>query len=68
MHLQTQIEHDLFNYLSPAGKAKVEEHYAALEAENADEEIELGEEVIELMSRPDFVLDEDKLRDQEQDR
>lgn len=73
MNPATQIERDLYNYLSPEGKAKAEKHYAALETENADEsaneKIELGDEAIELMVRePKVEPDEDDLRDEERER
>jgi len=59
MNFPTQIEQDLFDYLSPAKQAEVEECLA---------EDELDDEAIELMVRPDPVLDEDRLRDQEEGR
>lgn len=37
MNLSTQIEHDLFEYLSPEGKAEVEQHFAALEVDAPNE-------------------------------
>jgi hypothetical protein len=61
MHLSTQAERDLYAYLSPEHKAEVEEHYAALEADDIDESandgIGLGEEAIELMVRPMSMLE-----------
>ena len=37
MNFPTQIEQELFDYLSPEGQVKVEEHFAALEAEPPNE-------------------------------
>ena len=37
MNFPTQIEQELFGYLSPEGQVKVEEHFAALEAEPPNE-------------------------------
>jgi len=37
MKCPTQIEQDLFDYLSPEGRVEVEEHLAALEAEPPNE-------------------------------
>ena len=51
MKCPTQIEQDLFDYLSPERQAEVELHLA---------EDELDDETIELMVRPDPVLDEDE--------
>lgn len=99
MNLPTQVERDLFNYLSLEGKVKVEEHFAALEADNDEEEPErdfvmerakleadredagehqaelahedadrLRDEAIELMVREEPELDEDRLRDEENER
>lgn len=121
MHL-SPTEIDLYAYLSPKGKAEIDAHFAALEADPPNEcpncgaaiadkdsfcdedckdawwgidRLEIGrekieaqredaddhrrelarmdsdrlrDEAIELMVRPDFLLDEDRLRDQEQDR
>jgi hypothetical protein len=53
MNFQTQIERDLFDALSPAKKAEVEEHFAALESEDPD----LDEEAAELMVRPMSMLE-----------
>ena len=61
MNFPTQIEQDLFDYLSPEKQAEVEKYLA---------EDELDEEVIELMVReePALELDEDRLRDEENER
>jgi predicted nucleic acid-binding Zn ribbon protein len=37
MNFPTQIERDLFESLSPGGRAEVEEHFAALEADPPNE-------------------------------
>ena len=37
MNFPTQIEQDLFDYLSPEGQVEVEEHFAQLEAEPPNE-------------------------------
>jgi len=61
MKCPTQIEQDLFDYLSPEKQAEVEKYLA---------EEEIDEEAIELMVReePVLELDEDRLRDEENER
>jgi len=61
MKCPTRIEQDLFDYLPPDKQAEVEEYL------NEDE---LDDETIELMVReePALELDEDRLRDEENER
>ena len=40
MNMPTEIEQRLLDYMSPCGKAGIEEYYKRLEAEAIDEEIE----------------------------
>nr|MDO8114430.1 DUF2116 family Zn-ribbon domain-containing protein [Candidatus Sigynarchaeota archaeon] len=86
MNFPTQIENDLFDYLSPQGKVEVEEHFAALEFDAPNEcpncNVVIGDRdsfcskkceeqfmgTADLMTREGPVLDEDRLRDEEQDR
>ena len=57
MKCPTQIEQDLFDYLSPDKQAEVEEFLDSLD-----------DEAIELMTREEPILDEDALRDEENER
>ena len=57
MKCPTQIEQDLFDYLSPEKQAEVEEFLDSLD-----------DEAIELMTREEPILDEDDLRDEERER
>ena len=57
MKCPTQIEQDLFDYLSPEKQAEVEEFLDSLD-----------DEAIELMTREEPILDEDALRDEENER
>lgn len=57
MNFPTQIERDLFDYLSPEKRIEVEEYLDSLD-----------DEAIELMTREEPVLDEDALRDEERER
>ena len=57
MKCPTQIEQDLFDYLSPEKQAEVEEFLDSLD-----------DEAIELMTREEPILDEDALRDEERER
>ena len=57
MNFPTQIENDLFDYLSPEGKARVEEHFAALEAEPPKECPNCGAVIAD---KDDFCDDECK--------
>jgi hypothetical protein len=86
MNFPTQIENDLFAYLSPQGKAEVEEHLAALEADPPNEcpncNAIIGDKdsfcskecedqymgTAELMTREEPEIDEDRLRDEENER
>jgi hypothetical protein len=57
MNFPSQIEQDLFDYLSPDKQAEVEEFLDSLD-----------DEAIELMTREEPILDEDALRDEENER
>jgi len=57
MNFPSQIERDLFDYLSPETRIEVEEFLDSLD-----------DEAIELMTREEPVLDEDDLRDEERER
>jgi len=57
MKCPTQIEQDLFDYLSPDKQAEIEEFLDSLD-----------DEAIELMTREEPILDEDALRDEENER
>jgi hypothetical protein len=57
MNFPSQIEQDLFDYLSPDKQAEIEEFLDSLD-----------DETIELMTREEPILDEDALRDEENER
>jgi len=57
MNFPSQIEQDLFDYLSPDKQAEIEEFLDSLD-----------DEAIELMTREEPILDEDALRDEENER
>lgn len=61
MNLPTQAERDLFDYLSPEGRADVEKHYADIDEPAIDDdeidEAELADNSAELMIRPMSLLE-----------